>query len=153
MKLIPFCICMSLLMISCYQDVIYDQKQDVPTPWKYDNKKDFTYEISDTTIAYDLIISLEHSSGFSFENLYLNTKTIFPDGHATISPVSIQLADDKGDWAGDCDGSKCITDIEMSSDAYFKIPGTYTLSFEQFSRNENLEGIHSIRIKVVKSKT
>lgn len=34
-----FCICMSLLMISCYQDVIYDQKQDVPTPWKYDNKK------------------------------------------------------------------------------------------------------------------
>ena len=153
LRISPFYFFLCLVMMSCNHAVIYDQKQDVSSPWKYSDTKDFTYEIKDTTLAYDLIISLEHSTHFSFENLYLNVKTIFPDGNFTSSPVSFQLADEKGDWAGECSGEKCNTEIDMASAAYFKSPGKYQLSFEQHSRNENLEGIHSIRIKVVKSKT
>lgn len=142
-----------LMLYSCNQDIVYDKKSEVSTPWKYGQKLDFNYEINDTTRAYDLIISLDHSSSFSYENLYLNVSTVFPDGKTTTYPVSFQLTDEKGDWVGACNGDRCITDIEMASAAYFKTPGQYKLILEQYSRNENLDGIYSVRIKVVKSKT
>jgi gliding motility-associated lipoprotein GldH len=143
---------MFISLVACEQDVIFHQSQDVKDPWKYREELSFEYEISDTMPAYDMTIDIEHLPTFAYENLYLNTTTIFPDGKSTTYPISFQLANEKGEWSGDCSGENCNMSIEMSSGAFFKTTGKYRLVFEQYSREDNLGGIRSIAITVKKTK-
>ena len=143
---------MCLILISCNTSVIYDQKQLVNDPWKYGDQLSFEYEVTDTVPAYNMIITIGHLPSFSYENIYLSTTTKFPDGTSTNTPVSFQLADNRGMWIGKCSGEKCSTEIEMSSGAFFKSMGKYVLIFDQFSREDSLTGIQSIGITVQKTK-
>lgn len=146
------CIVLCLGIMSCSQDNIYNQKQRVNDPWKYGEPLSFKYEVTDTVPAFDMVISIEHNATFSYENIYLNTTTFFPNGKSTTNPVSFQLADNKGGWLGKCSGDNCSIEIEMSSGAFFKIQGKYKLIFDQFSREDSLKGIRSIGIRVQKTK-
>lgn len=141
-----------VVLTSCDDNVIYDQNQNINAPWKYGQKVDFDYSISDTTTSYDLTIIIEHSPSFKYENLYLNTTTVFPDGKITTYPVTFQLTDEKGDWSGSCGGNHCHAELQMAAGAYYKTPGAYKISFEQYSREEAINGIQAIRIKIEKSK-
>ncbi len=152
LKIKQLYILLCLGMMSCSQDVIYEHQEKINTPWKYGDQLKFEYEVTDTVPAYDMIITIGHQSSFSYENIYLNTTTIFPDGRSITHPVSFQLADDKGDWTGSCAGDDCSIDIEMSSGAFFKSPGKYQLIFDQYSRDDSLSGIQSIAIIVRKTK-
>lgn len=137
--------------MSCGPKVIFDQKVSIPGLWLYDNNIKFDFEVNDETKKYDLILILSHSDVFSYENLYINATTIFPDGTKTTNPVSLQLADENGEWLGDCSGNNCTISLEMSSAAYFKEVGKYSIILDQFSRNDNLDGISAIELKVVES--
>lgn len=131
--------------------MIFDQKESIPDPWLYNKNINFDVDVSDETKQYDLVLFLTHSDIFSYENLYLNTTTIFPDGTKTTNPVSIQLADNNGEWIGDCSGNNCLITIEMLSSAYFKFRGKYSIVFNQYSRKDSLEGISAIELKVIES--
>ena len=111
--------------------MIFDQKESISDPWPYDDNKKFDFEITDNTKTYDLILILTHSDVFSYENIYLNATTIFPDGSKTTNPVSLP--------------------IEMSSASYFKSNGKYSIILEQYSRKDSLEGISAIELKVLES--
>lgn len=146
-----FSIFLVLFLISCSQDIIFDSTQKVNNPWVHGEPLRYEYEVIDTSIAYDLIITIRHQSAFPFENLYLNTTTIFPDSTSTTYPVSFQLAGNAGEWIGDCSGDACNIAIEMSTAAYYKSAGKYQLVFDQYSRKDSLTGINSVRITVRKS--
>jgi gliding motility-associated lipoprotein GldH len=138
-------------MLSCGPRVIFDQKVSISGPWLYDNNIKFDFEVTDETKKYDLILILSHSDVFSYENLYINATTVFPDGTKTTNQVSLQLADENGKWLGDCSGNNCTIPLEMSSAAYFKALGKYSISLDQFSRKDSLDGISAIELKVVES--
>lgn len=140
-----------LNLSSCGPNVIFDQKESISDPWPYDDIKKFDFEITDNAKTYDLILILTHSDVFSYENIYLNATTIFPDGSKTTNPVSLQLADKNGGWIGDCTGDNCSIPIEMSSASYFKSNGKYSIILEQYSRKDSLEGISAIELKVLES--
>lgn len=104
--------------------------------------------IEDTLKPYDLQLIVGHKSDFSFENLYINATTVFPEGDKTTYPVSLQLTDGSGDWLGQCSGDNCITKIEISPGAYYKKIGKYQIIIEQFSRKSSLEGINDLTLKI-----
>lgn len=135
-------------MSSCGPKTIYNKKENVPNPWPYSDKIVFNYEIIDTAQAYNLFLEMSHNIEFSFENIYLNVTTIFPDGDIITNPVSFQLSNSQSEWIGDCSGENCHINIEMSSKAYYKKPGKYQLIFEQHSRKERIEGINSLEVTI-----
>lgn len=137
-----------VMLYACGPKTIFDQNEDVPNPWSYADKISFEYEVQDTSVAYDLLLSINHEIDFSFENLYLNITTVFPDGEKITNPVSFQLSDSQTNWIGDCGNKNCDIEIEMSTKAYYKKKGKYTLIFEQHSRKDNLEGINSLTVKI-----
>lgn len=141
----------SSCILSCGPKVLYDQTIQVPQPWMYKDTLNFDYEIKDISKPYDLILSVEYREDFSYENVYLQVTTIFPDTVRTTYPVSLQLADEKGYWQGDCSGNKCKLNISMSSAAYYKKEGKYSLLFEQYSRQDSLKGIEALTISIVEA--
>ena len=118
--------------------------------WEYKDQKIFEIEISDDSTYYDLILDVNHSIEYSFENIYVNVHTTFPSGEKTTDKVSLQLTDDLDQWQGKCNNSACNVSILLQERVYFKELGKYTIAFEQFNRRNPLIGIQSLTLKLLK---
>ena len=137
---------------ACNNGTLYEETKTIPAPWKYADKVAFDYEVKDTTKAYDLLVNISHTDNFAYENIYMMITTIFPGGDSTRNPLSLQLAGPDGQWQGSCSGQTCELLIPVSSGAYFKKPGTYSLIFEQYSREEGLTGIEQLGLTISESR-
>lgn len=131
----------SLLTWACNDGTLYQETKSIPQPWTYTDKIQFDYVVGDTTKAYDLYLKVSHADSFAYENIYVMVTTIFPGGDSTKNQLSLQLAASNGQWQGACGGKTCDLSIPMSSAAYFRQSGKYSLIFEQHSREGALYGI------------
>lgn len=150
MKSILSLIGIAFTVLSCNSDVLYEQEERPGNPWRSDQLLTYQYEVTDTTHPYDIVLQVDHSDTFAYENLYVKIATFFPKGDSIVSPLSLELADDQGNWQGKCNSGNCEATILMSEAAYYPQTGIYKLKLEQFSRQEELPGIESIRIIVRK---
>ncbi len=143
----------SLLSLwACNDSNLYEDTKTIPAHWKYADKIAFDYEVKDTTKAYDLLLKISHADNFAYENLYVMITTIFPGGDTTRNPLSLQIAGPDGQWQGSCSGQTCELSIPVSSGAYFKKPGKYSLIFEQYSREEALSGMETLGLTIRESR-
>ena len=137
--------------ISCNKDeVIYDQVQPVRNgEWSYGNDLSFEFEVADTARLYRLLLYVEFSTDYQWQNLYTNITTTFPNDSLLVDLVSFELASKTGMWYGDCDQDICAVNIPMQERVKFPFPGTYKLNFEQYMREEHLAGINAVGVKLV----
>lgn len=152
MKYLYFLICIFVLT-SCGPKVIYEHHIDVPQKWAYKDSLFYEFEISDTLKPYDISLDIDHQTTFGFENLYIYAVTVFPEGKRSANPVPLQLADTSGDWIGKCDDEECQIHINIAGASYFKTAGKYKIIICQHSRQDLLEGIGSIAVKISESET
>jgi gliding motility-associated lipoprotein GldH len=137
--------------LSCSKDVYFQQKEVISNAmWSFDDPKTFSFEIKDTSSFFDLILDVKHATDFSYENLYVKIQTVFPDGRKTDDQVSLELADDFDQWQGKCNSNFCTVNIVLQSGVYFREVGKHTLEIEQFNRENPIEGIKEMTLKLVK---
>ena len=139
------------MLTSCSDREVYSRTHTLDDVWTYADSLVFDYNIQDTLMPYNVVLTIRHSDEYAFENLYIQASTLFPDGRLVSSPVSLELANEQGQWIGKCSGHICKAEIEMASRAYFQVPGDYRLVLKQFSRMESLEGVLSVQLKIVQS--
>jgi gliding motility-associated lipoprotein GldH len=142
-----------VLLSSCGPKVIYENQIDVPEKWAYKDSLTYSFEVSDTLKPYDITLDISHNTTFGYENLYIYAVTVFPEGRRSANPVSLQLANSSGDWIGKCSGDHCQTKIQIASASYFKTMGKYKIIICQHSRQDLLEGIRSVGLKISESET
>jgi len=142
-----------VVFASCGPKVIYEHHIEVPQKWAYKDSLFYEFEVSDTLKPYDISLDITHEATFGYENLYIYTVTVFPEGKRSSNPVSLQLADTTGDWIGKCDDQECQTHINIAVASYFKTMGTYKIIICQHSRQDLLEGIGTIGVKISESET
>ncbi len=141
-----------LFVVSCdSEDVKYIEETKLEEGvWTYDNELVYSFEINDTLSAYDMVLLVKHDLEYSFQNFYAEFTTTYPDKRSEKDLVSIELANQYGQWNGECSGQKCKTEILLSGATYFKQNGDYTLRLKQSTRKEKLEGLNSIGFKLIK---
>lgn len=135
-------------IFSCGPRTIYEEKHILDSQWSYTDDITFTYNVQDTLMAYDLILTVYHDEDFGFENLYVMTQTTFPDKKVISHPVSLQLANADGQWLGKCSNNTCQTDIYISPKSYFQSVGDYTVKIQQHSRTDSLSGILGLELRI-----
>ena len=137
------------LLAACNSDLIFDETLDIPNAsWSYDNPLPFEFEVADTTKTYQVMLEVEHSGDFGFQNCYVQITTKFPNGEAKKQPVSLELAAQSGIWNGKCSGNTCTVEIPLQTKAKFKQPGKHSITVEQFMRVNPLLGIEAIGLKI-----
>lgn len=121
--------------------------------WTYPDSLEVAFTVQDTSVLYNLFLTVNHTTDFGYQNLYTRIRTGFPDGEQQTQVLSLELADKAGGWEGKCTGKRCQLEIPLQENAIFSMPGTYTFSIAQFMRQDSLPGVKSIRFRVEKSET
>ena len=148
--------CFILLVISSCQTVdLYEKTVNIPGhQWKSSFKPSFTFNITDTAVPYKLFITLRHRDKYHFNNIYLNLATLQPgQDSAQNAPFDLNLGTDEEGWKGT--GMDDIFDhrIALTPDGpgyYFRKKGTYTFTISQIMREDPLEHVLNVGLRIEK---
>ncbi|MFK7980028.1 MAG: gliding motility lipoprotein GldH [Saprospiraceae bacterium] len=139
----------SLFLTSCGENYLFEKTYEIEkAEWRYNNTLDYTFEITDTTKVYNLLLEVGHSVEYAYQNCYFKIYTQFPSGEKTAQLLSIDLADGIGRWQGDCDSKSCSILLDIQKQAFFNTLGKHTITLEQYMRKDPLKGIESLAIKL-----
>lgn len=152
MKNFLFIILSSLLFISCIKTGVFEKTTPIPDQkWFYNNKPSFTFTISDTTAAYNVYIVLRHTDAYSYNNLWLTVGLQTPADTMQFKNVNLILGSDLKGWEGA--GMDDIFEVRKnisSGPTPFKKPGNYTFNVSQIMRENPLQHILNVGIRVEK---
>ena len=142
-------ICLCFICFSCNgPTIVYEQYQVIENAlWEKDKEYYFTFEIIDTSVAYDLELEVRNNNLYPYQNLWLFCSKELPIGPLQKDTVEFMLADDYGKWLGR-GISLFQTCIPIHKNYTFPSKGQYTFSFRQGMRNDALPGIQEIGFRV-----
>jgi gliding motility-associated lipoprotein GldH len=131
---------------------LYDETRTLDNrTWQQGQPLSFEFEIEDTEQLYDLFLEIKHGTDYPYQNMYCLVKTTMPDGNHREEQASLEFANAKGYWLGDCDEETCTRSIPFIIKTQFPTAGKYTIALQQHSRPEQLAPIEYVRLYIDKS--
>ena len=141
------------LLAGCDPNRVFEQNTDFANySWDVQQKPAFTFAIADTAGRYDVYFNVRHASAYGYYNLYLK-HTLTGPGGPVGPPLLHQLllmdpktGEPKGSGTGD------IYDMQLLAlpNQRFARPGNYTLTLEQYMRQDQLPGLMAVGVRVAK---
>src|SRR5215218_9012852 len=96
--LFVFVLCLTLT--SCKQMALYERLQNIQkAAWSEQQVPSFTFDITDTTAAYNVYVVLRHTNQYPFRNIWLNVGLQQPGDTLRHQPFELQLAA-SDNWLG-----------------------------------------------------
>lgn len=145
---------LTLTATSCIKIDQFEKTAQIPSrEWFYNNTAAFTFHITDTTSLYNLYIVLRHTDAYNYSNIWLRLGTQFPGDTMQFQNINLTLASDAKGWDGT--GMDNIFEVRKNisrGPVPFKKPGDYTFSVSQIMRENPLENILNVGVRVEKVK-
>ena len=143
-----------LLAASCIKIDQFEKIVQMPSrEWFYNNTPAFTFHITDTNFLYNLYIVLRHTDAYNYNNIWLRLGTQFPGDSMQFQNINLALASDAKGWEGT--GMDDIFEVRKNisrGPISFKKPGDYTFSVSQIMRENPLENILNVGVRVERVK-
>jgi gliding motility-associated lipoprotein GldH len=143
-----------LLFASCDTIDLYEKVATIPkNKWASGYKPSFSFSIKDTTAAYQLHFIIRHNEKYNYNNIWLNLYTKSPDGTVSKAPYEFPLATNERGWLGmgmDDLYEHRIALTPLNRQFYFKKAGNYIFSLEQIMREDPLENIMNVGLRIEK---
>lgn len=136
---------------SCSSDkVIYDDIVEIDMEgWTYEQEIPFEFTVTDTVPDYRILLFLDFSTDYRWQNIYTRVETVFPNEAIIEDIVSLELASKTGQWFGDCNSTRCRVNIPLKETLRFRETGIYRINFQQHMRADWVKGINAIGLKLV----
>lgn len=133
------------LLAGCSSEVVSTAHTDLPeSGWAVTDTVVLPIEVSDTTMAYDLAITLRHTDKYPYQNIWFFMQT--PDGRCDT--VLAMLADDRGQWLTTRAGRYYTGYVVAERDVRFMKTGKHEFRIVHGMRDEMLQGIADIGIEL-----
>ena len=151
LKYIVFSIIITLIY-SCDKNKVYDNTISIPEGiWDKKEKASIEFNASDTTSLNNVYVNIRNKGSYAYRNIYIFLTTIYPDGKKSIDTIDCILSNEKGKWLGSGVGDLWFNRLLFKKKVAFIKKGKYTFQFEQAMRNEKLDGISDIGIRIEKA--
>ena len=150
---------LSVLIIfsSCQSIDLYEKTVDIPGhSWKSSFNPSFSFTIKDTSAAYQIYLTLRHDDKYSYNNIYVNVNTLQPGDDSTYTiRQDLRLANDEKGWSYTGIGMDDIWDHSLALTPtnrlfHFRKSGTYTFTIEQLLRQDPLEHVYNVGLRLIK---
>ncbi|HWC53579.1 MAG TPA: gliding motility lipoprotein GldH [Chitinophagaceae bacterium] len=140
----------TLYLLSCTTVDLYEKDVAIPGhQWKSSFKPGFTFTIKDTTVPYQFFFVLRHTEKYNYTNIYVNLYIKAPGTDSTTKiQRSLLLADNNG-WLGSGMDDIYEHRIPLGEPQSLKA-GTYTFSLEQIMREDPLEHVLNVGLRLEK---
>lgn len=144
---------MALFFCACNNRSLYNEHVPIEkNKWDKDQVAFFEINVEDTTSVYVCSLHVRHLETYKYSNLYLFMNTTFPNGLQTRDTIECFLALHDGKWLSKSSGSMRDIAILLNPALRFPMSGTYVFEIEQAMRDEQLEGISDVGLKIDYSK-
>jgi gliding motility-associated lipoprotein GldH len=136
-------------IMGCGGSAKYSINQSIPAGlWKYDNPLTYNFEVETTETVNDLFLSLNYSTDFEYQNLYVKIVTDYPTKESIEDIVSLNLTNGAGSFLGNCNRSTCTIDILLQENFRFNEKGKHTIRIYQHSREAELQSVFGGELKL-----
>jgi len=143
------CLIVVLAFVSCGPTPYYSEIYELDNQeWTTSEALVFSPVIEDLDAIYDLHLIIDHQTSYSYENIYFKILTKFPNQENREEQLSVDLADNRGQWVGNCSGDHCKCKVFLLEKFKFPDKGEYSFEIRQYTRNENLVGINSLELQL-----
>jgi gliding motility-associated lipoprotein GldH len=152
MRIKPFLLYL-LLLSSCTTIDLYEKNTVIPNHrWESSFKPSFSFEIKDTTSAYQLSFIVRHTEKYNFPNIFINLVAQLPgqDTSFTIRQDLTLASTEKG-WLGTGMDDIYEHRIKLGEPQTLRA-GTYTFTIEQLMREDPLEHVMNAGLRLEKTK-
>jgi len=147
--------CCTLLVAACAKIDLYEKVVNIPAQaWQSSFRPSFTFEISDTTAPYQLFLLLRHDNRYNYNNIWINLHRKSPDGKVSTVPYELQLATNERGWLAEGMDDLYSHRIPLTPPAndtfYFNRAGAYTFTVEQTMRQDPLQHVMNVGLRIEK---
>lgn len=141
-----------LILFSCDNARVYQQQVDFPEKaWLINNRPRFDFEIKNHTQNYNIYYTVRNSLEFPYSRMFVNYSLQDSSGiEIRKNLLSAYLFDQK---TGRPEGDSGLGDLfdhrfPIVTDFHFDKPGIYSITLEQFNRQDTLQGVLAIGVRV-----
>ena len=148
----------SLVFVSfitaCETIDVFEKNVSIPNhEWSSAYQPEIAFEISDTTSFYNIYVVLRHTDAYRYKNIWMNIYTQVPGDTLLKQRLDLLLAaDDKG-WLGSGMDDIFEHRVRITGEPQkLTKPGLYKFRLEQIMREEPLQYVMNVGIRVEKVK-
>ena len=143
-----------VLLSACEETGLYEKVHFMPEQeWSYQQRPSFTFNITDTTAAYQLYFLMRHSDAYEYNNVWITLISQLPGAsQKREQQFEIPLAN-ASRWLGS--GMDDLYDHRVllyKDPVRFQKPGTYQVSIRQDMRVDPLKHVHNVGLRLEKVK-
>ena len=155
----PVRLLISLLLLAllpaCNPNQVMEENTDFANySWDVQKKPVFAFVVTDTVVHYDVYFNVRNAADYPYYNLFVKATLVGPAGPVG-TPLLHQmlLLDPKtGEPRGSGTGDIYDHSILALPNQRFAQPGRYTLTLEQYMRQDQLPGLMAVGVRVLKRK-
>ena len=142
----------TILVSACSENVVYQSSKSMPKGiWQKDSVVNFTYEFSDTTSLYNVVIDIRNQNNYPYQNFWIFANLYNPNGDVFRDTLNCMLADNSGRWIGEGMGSVHHLPVSFLQEVKFPKKGNYRFELIHGMRTDSLQGISDIGIRISQS--
>lgn len=145
----------SVFIQACQSIELYEKSVTIPGhSWDKSYKPSFNFTIKDTAVPYKLYVVLRHTDKYNYNNIYVNITTQQPGQDSSrTGRYDLTLATNEKGWLGS--GMDDIYEHRIlltpaGQEFYFRKPGDYTFSIEQIMRENPLQHVMNVGLRLEK---
>ena len=141
---------MCLYLTACTDKaIIVDEMPDIPKAiWAFNQIPDFDFDVKNIQLNHNLYLNLKIQKTYPYENLYLLTHIKDTEGKITSSRKNFRLTDEDGNPIGSMSGNSISYQLPIFTNMKFQKSGKYFIALEQNMRDDILENVVSVGVRV-----
>jgi gliding motility-associated lipoprotein GldH len=153
LKTLPYLLFLSTLVLSgCAKVNVFEKNIAFREhEWSSAEKPQVAFEIEDTTVLYNVYIVFRHADAYNYNNVWLRCTVITPDSQKRTQQYELTLANNKDGWLGSGMDDIYEHRILIQKQTKFSKPGTYQFQFEQVMREDPLEHVLNVGLRIEKA--
>jgi gliding motility-associated lipoprotein GldH len=151
-KLLIISILCSVLFASCQNNIFEKNTTISKGEWSSKNIVKFEFQSTDSLTVSNVFVNVRHTGLYKYSNLYLFVSTEAPNGMIHKDTMQFILADVNGKWQGSGIGDVFDLRLAYKKNIKFGQVGKYKFSIQHAMRNEVLDNITDVGIRIEKAK-
>lgn len=143
---------LTALLASCTHGNLFEKNVSLPGgKWPMELKPSVTFEITDTTADYKVFFVIRHTEAYAYNNIYVRIgSTAAGDSARDTKVFDLPLAAQNKWLASGMDDIYEHRILLYSQPVRFKKSGTYTFTLEQLMRENPLQHVMNVGLRVEK---